>query len=545
MSASLGYCPPAIAGDIWLDLSKNEGREPRGLATARSSDADVQLARYPSLDDLRRSLAELYRVPADCLLVTAGGDDALLRLSLLACRPGSKAIVATPTFEMIRRYLALAGGDVCEVPWPAGAFPTDQVLSAACENTSIVFVVSPNNPTGAVASAADLRAVAEGLPNALVVLDAAYEEFADDGLTEFAQQFESVVVVRTLSKAWGLAGLRVGCAIARPDLLARLHASGNPMPVSVASADLAIRRLRSGAGDMADYVAQVCQQRLDLVAQLRRLGVQPAEPCQGNSVMARGVDAEWLTSALAALGIAVRRFPDQPDLKNAVRITLPGVASDFERLASAIETILAPQALLFDMDGVLADVTESYRRAIVATAESFGVEVSQQDIAAAKLRGNANDDWQLTRSLMQERGVDQSLADVVARFESFYVDLRARERLMVAADRLRSWRQRYRLAVVTGRPRDQAEHFIKQFGLDGVFEILVCREDAPAKPDPAPVRLAMQKLDVRAAWMLGDTVDDMRAARAAGVLPIGVGAGVPIELAACVLKATDYLEELL
>jgi phosphoglycolate phosphatase len=111
------------------------------------------------------------------------------------------------------------------------------------------------------------------------------------------------------------------------------------------------------------------------------------------------------------------------------------------------------------------------------------------------------------------------------------------------------------LAIVTGRPRADALRFLEQFDLLDVFGALVCREDAPLKPDPAPVRAALERLGVRRAWMLGDTRDDLEAARGAGVLPIGVvAAGMDpthtrLDLeragAACVLERVNDLEELL
>lgn len=551
MSAAIGYSPPTFAGGIRLDLSKNEGRVPRDETLLQAIPGIEQLARYPALRELQSEMAASYGVPMERVLVTAGGDDALLRLCLFALRrsrqnPSERqALVAVPTFEMIPRYVNLAGGELVTVPWPSGAFPTEALLAAAGDATALVFVVSPNNPTGAVATPADLERLASALPDALIVLDAAYAEFACEDLMACALRLKNVVIVRTLSKAWGLAGLRVGCAIARPELLSQLHASGNPMPVSVASASLAVARLRTGRGDVDDHVARVREQRVDLIQRLRELGTAPVEPCQGNFVLVHGVDAPWLTASLAALGIAVRRFPDQPELADAVRIGLPAESDSYSELVAALATVLSPQALLFDMDGVLADVSASYRVAIIKTADSFGVAVDEQDITAAKLRGNANDDWQLTRSLLLAGGVTCSLSEVTERFESFYQTLRSSERLLVAAERLRNWQGRFRLAVVTGRPRDQAEFFLAQFAIRDLFEVVVCREDAALKPDPAPVQLAMQQLGVQSAWMLGDTVDDLVAARLAGVLPIGIGGEVDATNAACVLASVEDLEGLL
>ncbi len=183
----------------------------------------------------------------------------------------------------------------------------------------------------------------------------------------------------------------------------------------------------------------------------------------------------------------------------------------------------SPEAILFDLDGVLADVRESYRRAIIETAADLGVALTVADIAAAKATGDANNDWVLTRRMLAARGVSAGLEDVTARFEARYQGgLWRRERLLVPAERLAALAARLPLGVVTGRPRHDAERFLDHFELSGCFSAVVCMHDAPAKPDPAPVRLCLARLGVTSAWMLGDTPDDIHAAVGAGVVALGV-----------------------
>jgi len=217
--------------------------------------------------------------------------------------------------------------------------------------------------------------------------------------------------------------------------------------------------------------------------------------------------------------------------------------------------VLAPEGLIFDLDGVIADVGGSYRAAIVETAAAFGVTVSDTDVVAAKAAGDASDDWEVTRRLCAAAGVDVDLSAVKERFERFYqggdgqIGLKEREELLVGRTTLTRWASRLPLGIVTGRPRSDAEAFLDRFEIRDLFGAVVTREDAPMKPHPAPVRLALQRLGLERAWMLGDTPDDIAAARGAGVLPLGVATtNTPegyLAGAALVLETTDQVEEIL
>ena len=286
-------------------------------------------------------------------------------------------------------------------------------------------------------------------------------------------------------------------------------------------------------------------------------------------VQVSGVSAESVAARLRKAGVLVRYFGVQGGaLSNYIRISA-GRPSDIKKLQDSLRIIDSeiqelsrsfsssslspsssclqmlgegglptqpqPQAILFDMDGVLADVSGSYRAAIIQTSAHFGVSVTQEDIVEAKANGNANNDWNLTHSLISKQNSSPpSFEEVKDYFQKLYLGeegkggLNEKETLLPSLDLLKSLAEgrKFKIGLVTGRPREEALTFLRRFDIVDLFDELVCDEDtALHKPDPAPVFECLKRLGgVKGgeAIMLGDTVDDMVAATASGVRAIGV-----------------------
>jgi HAD superfamily hydrolase (TIGR01548 family) len=195
------------------------------------------------------------------------------------------------------------------------------------------------------------------------------------------------------------------------------------------------------------------------------------------------------------------------------------------------------RTLLLDMDGVLAEVSRSYRAAIVETCHHFGAcSVDHNVIAEAKTKGNANDDWKLSHSLIMadpDGQKDVTLEQVTAKFETLYQGteetdgLYKLETLIPMVETLRELRKRSKtgMGIVTGRPRRDCEKFLRDFQLTELFAVTYCMEDGPSKPDHYPVTRTCELLGVTpdpSVVLVGDTPDDIRAAVAAGCTGVGV-----------------------
>ena len=544
-----------------LKLDGNEGAELPEDVLVRLSQEDPSVLRdYPDPRGLAADIASWLGVDTARVVVTAGADDALDRVCRAYLRPGRTLLLPVPAFEMMYRFAQAAGGETKTVVWN-GDFPTDAVIASLADDVTVVAVISPNNPTGRVATADDLRRVATAASGAIVLLDHVYVDYADEDLTDLAAGFDNVVTVRSFSKAWGLAGCRVGYAIASEEVANILRNAGNPFPVAGLSIAAVRAQLDGGRPALEGHVRRTRRDRSLLVHHLESLGATPT-PSQGNFVFTDfGKRADLVQDGLASLGISVRRFPHRPEIANGIRITVPEAEQGLERLKTGLDTLLAPEALLFDMDGVLADVEHSYRRCVVDTAASFGLPLTRADLETAVLAGDANNDWTLTRRILAAHGIEVSLDDVTARFQEFYLGtpdvpgLRESERLLVSRDLLESLASRLPLGIVTGRPRAEATWFLERTGVADLFGAVVCLEDGPLKPDPEPVRVALSRLGVQRAWVVGDTPDDIRAAGAAGALAVGIvtpdddptqaARALGEAGAALVLAEINYLEELL
>lgn len=398
------YSTPTTGAAIDLFLDANEG--PGGIVDAARVVAALSLdvaRRYAGPASLERDLAASLSVPASRVLVTAGGDEAIDRACRTFLGPGKELVLPIPTFEMIGRYANQVGATVVTTSWDQGAYPIERVLALINARTAMIAVVTPNNPTGAIASADDLRALSAAAPDAVLLVDLAYTEFADRDLTNTVLQLPNAIAIRTFSKAFGLAGLRVGYALGPERLLQRLRANGSPFPVSTLSLAVAAEALRLAPASLPGVVARVREERTQLQSLLQRLGARVL-PSQGNFVFAEFADADWVWRALASLGIGVRRYKPEAGLDRWLRITCPASAPSFDRLCNGLQQALRPTSVALELAAAGAQPDELLDRAF-----------SRREIEALRSLRRRVSVWHSSRNPTLERWLDQrGLRDVLS-----------------------------------------------------------------------------------------------------------------------------------
>lgn len=309
---------------------------------------EAHLNRYPDPQPqaLVDRLARLYDAPADQVLVTRGSDEGIDLLTRVFCRAGQDAVLhCPPTFGMYRVAAQAQGAEVVPAPRSAAdGFRLDEqgLLDTLWANSRVklVFLTSPNNPTGDVISQAFLERLLQQLARrAVVVVDEAYAEFCEQpSATRLVARYENLVVLRTLSKAWAAAGLRCGVVLAQPAVIGLLRRIIAPYPLASPVIALALRMLQDDMLErQRELLRQIAINKQALLKTLEgRRVFREIIPGEANFVLVRADRAEDLLSFCAQGGVILRGFPADPLLRGFIRITV-GSAEDIAALANLLD----------------------------------------------------------------------------------------------------------------------------------------------------------------------------------------------------------------
>lgn len=305
------------------------------------------LNRYPEVRPtrLQATLAASYGVTSDRLLVTRGSSEGIDLLLRCFCRAGRDNVVTpAPTFSMYRHYARVQDASLREVPLERASGYTVQsapLLAACDENTRLVFLCSPNNPTGTELARATLVEILEALAGRVaVVVDEAYAEFAAaPGALDLFDTHENLLVLRTLSKAHGFAGARCGCVIGPPDVVRILDAVQAPYALATPVVECVEDALNGdGLVESQRRVAGIVAERDRLAAALERLPfVRRVFPSGGNFLLVQVADADAVVGRTRADRILVRHF--RHDLVDCVRISV-GTSAENQRLLESLARLV-------------------------------------------------------------------------------------------------------------------------------------------------------------------------------------------------------------
>jgi histidinol-phosphate aminotransferase len=330
-----------------VKLASNEGPFPPFPAAldaiARSAQ---QVNRYPDggVWALRSALAERHGVSFEEVTVGAGADGVIDLLSQATLDPGDEIVCGWPSFPSYVLDAAKLGAVARKVPLRDHTYDLDALLAAIGPRTKLVYICHPNNPTGTANGREELASFLDRVPeHVLVVLDQAYFEYIDDpdyadAIEEHFKNGRRVVVLRTFSKIYGLAGLRVGYAVAPKDVVIATSKVRRAFDVTATAQAAALASIEDG-GEIARRRAENALGRAQLEAAVRSHGLEPAGPALGNFVFVEVGEGRALFERLLREGVIVRPL-DGFGAPGAIRVTV-GTSEENDFFAAALGTVFS------------------------------------------------------------------------------------------------------------------------------------------------------------------------------------------------------------
>ena len=334
------YHPPLAGRDgLRLDFNENVvGCSPRVLERLQQLGQE-NLARYPERAPVEAAAADFLAIKPEELLLTNGVDEAIHLLCQTYLDAGDEALIVVPTYSMYQIYMLAAGARVVRVATGKDfRFPADDLETCITPRIRLIAIANPNNPTGTVAPQEELLKIANSAPSAAVLVDEAYFEFCGQTLLPRLREFPNLFIARTLSKAYGMAGLRVGMLVGDAEQMRAVRRVSSPYNVNA----VALACLPAALGDqdyIRQYVGEVLESRTRLEQALKASGIQ-FWTSQANFVLARvGPTREAAAAFVERMrqrGILVRDRSGDHGCEGCVRITV-GRREHTDRLLTAFQ----------------------------------------------------------------------------------------------------------------------------------------------------------------------------------------------------------------
>lgn len=492
----------------------------------------------PTYQTLLERIANYAGVDKNQVILKAGGDEIIDLIARTFIEIGDKAVIPEPTFSMFGISVNRRGGRVISIQRENDFSVDVRRLIKKAKDSKLVFICNPNNPSGNMMDLDDIEEIV-GNVDGIVVVDEAYVEFSGGSAVSLIGRYDNLIVIRTLSKAFGLAGARIGYGISSPILIREMEKLKMPYSLSTASFALGKAAL-SGKGikEMRKKVKLIMREKKRMEKKLLSLGFFVYPSACNFMLIKPNLKPDILFKGLLKKGLVIRVFEKDESVDGCIRINAR-TRKENERLMKELRRVVLSNVdgIIFDVDGVLVDVSESYRKTIKEVAKRYKKKINDRDIERLRSIG-FNNDWDITYALLKGATVvsgkdrkSRKYAEIKSLFQKIYLGRKGKpgfvkkEKLLIKKNTLK-WllANEIKLGVATSRPREEAlmalgslmPRFISK-------KAIVAQEDAPEKPNPDSLILSKKRMSSDYPLYVGDSYADELASQRAGFPFLSIG----------------------
>ncbi len=517
--------------DIKLDSNENPyGPSEAVIQAIRNFDVQ-KIKFYPAYGELVDKLSNLTGAKKENFILTNGCDEAINVVLNTFLEKDDEILSFSPTFSMPILYTNCIGAKFREIPYKIKwQFTYEDYVKNINNETKIIYITSPNNPTGEIVSPNIIKKLLLNYKDKLIVLDCTYINFSNiDKMNYYSlvQEFDNLVILKSFSKDFALAGFRLGYIYSNKNIIEQIKKVTSPYNVNAAATVAGIAAL-SDLEYFNKTIQKIKTSRNKLADEIQKLGYTVINTEANFILVDFGDIRDFICQKLLNNNIKVKYFKTG-ELKGYFRITAPKE----EDISKILKVLEIKPLLVFDMDGVLFDVNNSYRLAIKKTFEHFaGKPLKDEEIQAVKNQGGMSNDWKVTEYLLQKYGVYVEYDKITEVFQNLFFNpdntgskgLIDNEEIVFDKNFFEKIKNEYDCAIFTGRPQKEAFHSLEKYNIKKYFSFFICNEDVPNNPKPSPLGLEIIKKHCLFSdiFYFGDTVDDIEAGKKANVKRYGI-----------------------
>ena len=521
--------------DWRLKLDSNEniyGASPCVISAIKNFD-EKEISLYPCYGKLLDKLAQKHFLEDGNILLTNGCDEALNIIINTYMEPQDEFLSFNPSFSMPALYTKIMDGVVKHIDYDEKfVFNYEKVLNSKTDKTKIFYLATPNNPTGELTKASILEILLKQMEDVLFIVDCTYINFAQDvtfqDYLDLIKTYKNLVVVKSFSKDFALAGLRLGFIAADKEIISNLKKVSSPYNVNAIALHCALSVLNDDKFERVKELNLKAKEALE--EELKKAGYHPY-PSQANFILCDFYNhTDFYYEKLKKNGVIVRNFPKNSPISTCLRITVPTMGG----VKFIAELLKKKDVLIFDMDGVIFDVNNSYMEAIAQTYKHFSAkDISKEKILEVKNLGGMNCDWDATQKLLSNDGFNIEIEEVIKVFQDLFFNpqdkakthLIDKEELLISKETFEKLSKRYDMVIFSGRLKEEALYSLKKYDIDKYFYFYVTSDDLAKhqlKPHPLGVLNILKHCPNLSVKYIGDSVDDIIAGNSAEVTTIGV-----------------------
>ena len=493
---------------------------------------DVSL--YPAYGNLIDKFSSKYELDKNQILFTNGCDEALNVVVNAYLDVDDEILAYQPTFSMPFLYAKCAGAKTRYIEYSEKyVFNKGDFRQNIQSQTKIVYIATPNNPTGELAKASVVELLLQEFPEVLFILDCTYINFSYKATfldyIDLTRKYDNIIAVKSYSKDFAIAGLRFGLTIANENIISNLKKVVSPYSVNAVALNCVLMILNDEA-KMEENRDLNIEAREFLIQELKRHGFHPYES-EANFVLCDFHSyCDFYYEKLKKNGVIVRKYSKNSSLSSCLRITVPKMGG----VKFISELLNKKDVLIFDIDGVIFDVRNSSISAIAQTYEYFShKKLSKDEINEVKSLSGMNCDWDVVSHLLQKNNIEVQMGDIITVFQNIFYNSKDKtrkylidnEQLLISKNTFERLNEKYDMVIFSERFREEIKYSFEKFDIDKYFYYYITSDELPKnmlKPHAKGVLNILEHCPHKTIKYLGDSIDDVLSGNSANVEMIGV-----------------------